>query len=60
MPVAAAEFKPCPVEDHHAFYTTALALGGTDEGAPGERAQKLYRSYFRDLDANTLCAYSTT
>jgi catechol 2,3-dioxygenase-like lactoylglutathione lyase family enzyme len=40
-----------------AFHAKALALGGTDEGAPGERAPKMYFSYFRDLDGNKLCAY---
>jgi hypothetical protein len=40
-----------------AFHAKALELGGTDEGAPGERAPKLYFSYFRDLDGNKLCAY---
>ena len=40
-----------------AFHARALALGGTDEGAPGERAPKFYMSYFRDLDGNKLCAY---
>ena len=36
----------------------ALALGGSDEGAPGERAPKFYMSYFRDLDGNKLCAFN--
>jgi len=40
-----------------AFYTKALALGGTCEGAPGERGPKMYFSYFRDLDGNKLCAF---
>jgi len=40
-----------------AFYAKALALGGTDEGPPGERGPKFYFSYFRDLDGNKLCAY---
>lgn len=40
-----------------AFHARALALGGTDEGAPGERAPRFYFSYFRDLDGNKLCAY---
>ena len=40
-----------------AFHAKALALGGTDEGAPGERAPKMYFSYFRDLDGNKLCAF---
>jgi len=42
-----------------AFHARALALGGKDEGAPGERAPQFYMSYFRDLDANKLCAYCT-
>lgn len=40
-----------------AFHAKALALGGSDEGAPGERAPKMYFSYFRDLDGNKLCAF---
>jgi predicted lactoylglutathione lyase len=40
-----------------AFHAKALALGGTDEGAPGERGPKMYFSYFRDLDGNKLCAF---
>jgi predicted lactoylglutathione lyase len=40
-----------------AFHAKALALGGTDEGAPGYRAPKFYMSYFRDLDGNKLCAF---
>jgi catechol 2,3-dioxygenase-like lactoylglutathione lyase family enzyme len=39
-----------------AFYAKALALGGTDEGPPGERSPRFYFSYFRDLDGNKLCA----
>jgi catechol 2,3-dioxygenase-like lactoylglutathione lyase family enzyme len=41
-----------------AFHAKALALGGTDEGAPGERRPKMYFSYFRDLDGNKLCAFT--
>ena len=40
-----------------AFHAKALSLGGTDEGAPGERAPGMYFSYFRDLDGNKLCAF---
>jgi catechol 2,3-dioxygenase-like lactoylglutathione lyase family enzyme len=40
-----------------AFYAKALALGGTCEGPPGERAPKMYFSYFRDLEGNKFCAY---
>ena len=35
----------------------ALALGGTDEGAPGPRAGSFYGGYFRDLDGNKLVAF---
>ena len=42
-----------------AFHAKALSLGGTDEGAPGERnAGGLYISYFRDLDGNKLAAFT--
>jgi catechol 2,3-dioxygenase-like lactoylglutathione lyase family enzyme len=41
-----------------AFHAKALALGGADEGAPGERAPRFYMSYFRDLDGNRLCAFN--
>ncbi|HZZ35212.1 MAG TPA: VOC family protein [Caulobacteraceae bacterium] len=40
-----------------AFHAKALALGGTDEGAPGVRGPNWYFSYFRDLDGNKLCAF---
>ncbi len=39
------------------IYKKALALGGTDEGAPGLRAvggEGFYAAYFRDLDGNKL------
>ena len=39
------------------FHAKALSLGGSNEGDPGERAPKMYFSYFRDLDGNKLCAY---
>ncbi|MET0371388.1 MAG: VOC family protein [Sphingobium sp.] len=44
----------------HAFHAKALALGGTDEGAPGKRGGENSPAtfgYFRDLDGNKLCAY---
>ncbi len=44
-------------EEVNAFYAKALALGGADEGAPGERAPTFYMSYVRDLDGNKLCAF---
>ena len=39
------------------FYKKALELGGTDEGAPGLRADNFYAAYFRDLDGNKLNAF---
>jgi catechol 2,3-dioxygenase-like lactoylglutathione lyase family enzyme len=39
-----------------AFHARALSLGGTDEGAPGERAPGFYMSYFRDPEGNKFAA----
>lgn len=39
-----------------ALHAKALALGGTDEGAPGQRFPGFYAAYFRDLDGNKLNA----
>lgn len=39
------------VDRQHAL---ALELGGTDEGAPGERFAGFYGGYFRDPDGNKL------
>ncbi len=41
-----------------AFHAKALELGGTCEGAPGERMPGAYFAYFRDLEGNKLCAYA--
>lgn len=38
------------------IHASALALGGTDEGAPGQRSEGFYAGYFRDLDGNKLNA----
>lgn len=39
-------------------YAKALALGGSDEGAPGPRGDAgFYAGYFRDLDGNKLNAF---
>jgi catechol 2,3-dioxygenase-like lactoylglutathione lyase family enzyme len=46
--------SPEAVDDFHA---KALSLGSTCEGTPGDRAPKMYFSYFRDLDGNKLCAF---
>jgi catechol 2,3-dioxygenase-like lactoylglutathione lyase family enzyme len=37
-----------------ALHARALELGGSDEGAPGERFPGFYAAYFRDLDGNKL------
>ncbi len=40
------------------LYAKAIELGGTDEGAPGQRYPGFYVAYFRDLDGNKLnCCY---
>ncbi len=42
-----------------AFHKAALAAGGVDEGAVGQRgwAPNAYAAYARDLDGNKLAAY---
>lgn len=40
-----------------ALHAKALALGGTDEGAPGQRSDTFYAGYFRDRDGNKLNAF---
>ncbi len=35
-------------------YKAAIAAGGADEGAPGERGPGVYAGYFRDPDGNKL------
>ncbi len=37
-----------------ALHARAMALGATDEGAPGPRGEGFYAGYFRDLDGNKL------
>jgi predicted lactoylglutathione lyase len=44
-------------EKVQAVHKKALALGGKDEGAPGERGPGFYAGYFRDLDGNKLNAF---
>ena len=41
------------------FYNLALRLGATDEGLPGPRHEENYYAYFRDLDGNKICAFSS-
>lgn len=39
------------------LHDIALAHGGSDEGAPGDRGGGLYAAYFRDPDGNKLNAF---
>lgn len=39
-----------------AFHATALALGASNEGSPGERGPGYYMSYFRDPEGNKFAA----
>jgi catechol 2,3-dioxygenase-like lactoylglutathione lyase family enzyme len=39
------------------LHEVALAHGGSDEGAPGERGGGFYAAYFRDPDGNKLNAF---
>ena len=41
------------------FYNLALKLGATNEGLPGSRHGVDYYAYFRDLDGNKICAFSS-
>jgi catechol 2,3-dioxygenase-like lactoylglutathione lyase family enzyme len=36
-------------------YAKAIAMGATDEGAPGNRMPTFYGAYFRDPDGNKIC-----
>ena len=40
-----------------AFHEKAIELGGTDEGAPGERAPGFYGGYFRDIEGNKFAGF---
>ena len=39
------------------IHKLALSMGGTDEGAPGQRSEGFYAGYFRDPDGNKLNAF---
>ena len=39
------------------IHQLALSLGGTDEGAPGDRGGGFYAAYFRDREGNKLNAF---
>jgi catechol 2,3-dioxygenase-like lactoylglutathione lyase family enzyme len=56
--VALAAESPAQCDAVHA---KALALGGSDEGAPGARDMPgFYAGYFRDLDGNKLNVFCFT
>ncbi len=38
-------------------YKLALSLGGSCEGAPGQRSEKFYAAYFRDPEGNKLNSF---
>ena len=42
------------------LHEIALANGGSDEGAPGDRGGGFYAAYFRDPDGNKLNAFLMT
>ena len=42
------------------FHQTALSLGATDDGAPGQRSDTFYAGYFRDFDGNKIAAFYMT
>jgi catechol 2,3-dioxygenase-like lactoylglutathione lyase family enzyme len=50
-------FEAKSKEQVQAVYDAALANGGTDEGAPGDRGGGFYAGYFRDTDGNKLNAF---
>ncbi|MCC7122112.1 MAG: VOC family protein [Gammaproteobacteria bacterium] len=40
-----------------ALHAKTRALGGADEGAPGNRGGSFYGAYARDLDGNKICFF---
>ena len=45
-------------EDADKLHARALELGGTDEGAPGQRIpDRFYGAYARDPDGNKICFF---
>jgi catechol 2,3-dioxygenase-like lactoylglutathione lyase family enzyme len=37
------------------LHAKAMVLGGSDEGAPGQRMDGFYGGYVRDIDGNKIC-----
>ena len=50
-------FEAADKDQVQRLYDIALANGGTDEGAPGDRGGGFYAGYFRDPDGNKLNAF---
>jgi catechol 2,3-dioxygenase-like lactoylglutathione lyase family enzyme len=49
---------PAPSQDVvKQVHADALAAGGKDEGAPGDRGGGFYGAYFRDLDGKKVCVF---
>jgi predicted lactoylglutathione lyase len=48
--------SPAKVDRLHA---KALSLGGSDEGAPGDRGGGFYAGYFRDPEGHKLNVFCT-
>ena len=44
-------------EQVDAMHAKVMELGGSDEGAPGQRMETFYGAYVRDLDGNKLAFY---
>ncbi|MFL2481271.1 MAG: VOC family protein [Gammaproteobacteria bacterium] len=44
-------------EQVDSMHAKAMSIGGSDEGAPGQRMDTFYGAYARDLDGNKLCFY---
>lgn len=51
-------FQAADYEAVDKFHSTALQLGGSNEGAPGIREDTHYVAYVRDPDGNKLCAFT--